>query len=688
MNFLYPSFLSALAAIAIPIIIHLFNFRRYKTVLFSDVRFLKDIKKETKAKSQLKDLLILVARILAIVFLVVAFAQPYIPGKSDVGMVKEELVGIYLDNSFSSEAESRNGKILDVAKNRISEIVDIYKADTKYVLLTNDLQKLHQQYISGGELLRFIMDVDASPMTLNLSDALDRLKDFMNEYEGSGQVKKTVIVCSDFQSSTADLQDLNSDTLINTMLLPLSTQFTNNLFIDSCWFENPGRKYKQAEELYVNIVNNSAESLSDVPVNLFINDTLKSVATVTIDADDSKIIKLSYLNTHTGLINGRIELSDYPITFDNDFYFSYRIADKIKILSISKEEKNRYSSALLSSEDYFQLTENRESNINFSSLSAYQLILINELDDLASGFIQEIGKFIQNGGVAVFFPDKNGNVDSYNQLFASLGASEFGALNTNETRLAKVDFSNLLFENVFKKVDQDIKLPELFVHFETIETSRSSGEKILSAVSGEPILTKYQIGLGKFYVFAVPLNEEDGQLIRHPIFLPAIYNMAYTAQGASYLYQIITGGLQVELPLYINSIDKTLKIGRIGDDNLFVPELLTINNSIRLQLNGEIEKAGNYAIVEGDKAASIASFNYSRKESAMSCFTNTQINTVLEENGIDGYTILDISANELSEAIEEVDLGTNLWKLAIMMVLFFILIEILLVRFWDKIVKS
>ena len=79
MSFLYPNFLWALFAVSIPIIIHLFNFRRYKTLYFSNVKFLKDVQEETRSKSQIKQLLILLSRILLITSLVFAFSQPFIP---------------------------------------------------------------------------------------------------------------------------------------------------------------------------------------------------------------------------------------------------------------------------------------------------------------------------------------------------------------------------------------------------------------------------------------------------------------------------------------------------------------------------------------------------------------------------------------------------------------------------------
>ena len=79
MNFLYPAFLFGLFSLAVPVIIHLFNFRKYKKVYFTNVRFLKELKQESESKSKLKNYLILASRLLALTCLVLAFAQPFIP---------------------------------------------------------------------------------------------------------------------------------------------------------------------------------------------------------------------------------------------------------------------------------------------------------------------------------------------------------------------------------------------------------------------------------------------------------------------------------------------------------------------------------------------------------------------------------------------------------------------------------
>ena len=99
MSFVYPQFLWALTALAIPILIHLFNFRKTIRIFFSNTRFLKQVKQETTRKRKLKQYLILASRLLFIFFLVMAFAQPFLPAKEQMTAGKEII--IYLDNSFS-----------------------------------------------------------------------------------------------------------------------------------------------------------------------------------------------------------------------------------------------------------------------------------------------------------------------------------------------------------------------------------------------------------------------------------------------------------------------------------------------------------------------------------------------------------------------------------------------------------
>ncbi len=140
MKFVHPEILWGLLALSIPIIVHLFNFRKFKRVLFPNIEFLREIKQETHNKSKLKHLLILAARCLAIAAIVFAFAQPFIPLQGSTAKPGGAAVSIYMDNSFSMEGQGKDGRLLDLAKNKALEIVNSFSPTDKFQLLTADFE--------------------------------------------------------------------------------------------------------------------------------------------------------------------------------------------------------------------------------------------------------------------------------------------------------------------------------------------------------------------------------------------------------------------------------------------------------------------------------------------------------------------------------------------------------------------
>src|ERR1700761_60893 len=98
MHFLYSAFLFALVTLAIPVLVHLFNFRRYQKVYFSNVQFLKEIQEQQSSRRNIKERLILACRMLALLFLVFAFAKPYIPGSNAPNAGRQQDISIFIDN--------------------------------------------------------------------------------------------------------------------------------------------------------------------------------------------------------------------------------------------------------------------------------------------------------------------------------------------------------------------------------------------------------------------------------------------------------------------------------------------------------------------------------------------------------------------------------------------------------------
>lgn len=189
MIFLYPLFTVAGLAIAIPILIHLFNFRKYKKVFFPDIRFLKELQEQTQKQSQLKHLLILACRILAIVSLVVAFAQPFFSKDNEKIAQGPKAVSIYIDNSFSMGIETNSLSLLDLAKGKAKDLILGFSGNDEIQLLTNDFAFNENRFLSKDEALRQLSSIQVSAKSRTASTILEKQKQLLLTQPG---LKKTI----------------------------------------------------------------------------------------------------------------------------------------------------------------------------------------------------------------------------------------------------------------------------------------------------------------------------------------------------------------------------------------------------------------------------------------------------------------------------------------------------------------
>jgi hypothetical protein len=231
MRFQNPQLLYFLFAIAIPILIHLFNFRKHKIIYFSSIRFLKEIKEDNRKKSNLKNLLILLSRILAISCLVLAFAKPYIPINSKNKTTSN--VFIYVDNSFSMDAESVNGRLMSIAKEKARSISKTYPIETNFWLINNDFLAQHNNSNNASEIASQIDAIKTSSHSKNLNQIVNRQASLKNQ-------NAHLYIISDMQISGLQVKELTNFDINNYLfLIPITSNKNNNISIDSCWINTP-----------------------------------------------------------------------------------------------------------------------------------------------------------------------------------------------------------------------------------------------------------------------------------------------------------------------------------------------------------------------------------------------------------------------------------------------------------------
>ncbi len=287
MNFLFPSFLFALFTLSIPIIIHLFHFRRFKKVYFSNTSFLSFIKNEKKTKNKLKHLIILILRLLAIASLVFAFSQPFIPVKNMNSTTGQKSVSIYIDNSPSMNNKSSENSMLNEAKNTAKEIIKGYENNCKFQILTNQLSVKEQRFYSQEKIIDFIKGIKSTSLTKNINTIINRQDELLNSSNSSNKISYLI---SDFQKSSSNFKKTNKDSTIHRFLIPVSAVKYNNLFIDSAWFDEAVLQYNQSVTLKVKIKNNTEKAIENSTITLKLNGKQKGIANFSIPANQNKLI--------------------------------------------------------------------------------------------------------------------------------------------------------------------------------------------------------------------------------------------------------------------------------------------------------------------------------------------------------------------------------------------------------------
>lgn len=676
MSFINPAFLWAMFAVSVPIVIHLINFRRHKTLYFSNTRFLENIKKETQTRTKLKHLLILIARILTIAMLVLAFAGPFIPNNvSDSNKVSEVNV-IYLDNSFSMETDGKQGQLFNQAKQIAKEIVFNSSASMEYLLITNDMLPENQFVTSRDVFLGNLDKANISSNAVNINDIILKANTLIPENK-----KASLYIISDMQKTFMENLETNPNSNLDIVFVPVLTATTNNLYIDTCWFSSPVHRYNGDEVLNVRVVNGSGEDFYDLSLQLYINDSIKAMAGFNIEAGKKQDVEINFVNTIDGFVNGRLEVDDYPVTYDNTLYFSYRITKSTNILVINFSNNNRYLQALYNSDvESFHLTEQKAGVEQSSVFSRYDLIVLNDLKDISTGFAAEIQSFVAKGGSVVFIPASEININSCNSFLNLFNAGKFDAMKYVNSKVYGIEYNSELYKGVFQKQEKQTELPVLGLVHNHVLYSSSVFEPVLTLENGASVISSGSFGEGKLYILSAPVNETNGEFIKSPLFATAFINMALNSQINNSLYAEVGKNAFFEISSDIELSESD--IFRITDNKNIdvVAEFRFSGKKLRVEVPEQITNAGYYEINKGTEFIAPISLNYSRKESILEYLSEDELKKYITQNMEDRAKIIDADTENISVELKEFSEGKPLWRLFLILALLFIICEILVAR--------
>ena len=674
MQFLHPLFLFATAAVLVPVIIHLFYFRRYKKVYFTNVSFLKELKEETAVRSRLRNLLVLILRCLAVIALVLGFAQPFISKKGEETSDQPKFVSIYLDNSLSMTALNEEVDLLERSKETARSIVRAYRNDDQFNVVTNKLDYSSRSLLDKEAALSLIDDINHQANVLQLDEVVEFQKEIFAKTKG--QRENVSYLISDFQQGMQAELD-NMDSLAKTYLMPIRSPILNNVSIDSVWFERPVIIQNQASKLFVSVTNHGEEAVENTRLSYTEDGENKPLGQLNIPAGAQITDTIALTFENGGYQHLELQVSDYPVQFDDTFHIAFDVQKIFKVLHLKGNNSDAGSNVFKSSSQ-LEVTSVMLSQLDYGRINEYDLVVADELKEMSSGLTSTLDAYLKTGGNVFYIPSPQQLSSTVINYLADYQIV-LGNWDEGKQEVGRVNTQSYIFSGVFENASANFYLPSTSGSYKL--SSGRAKESVMTYRNGLDYLSAFEIGFGNLYVLNAPLQKAFNSLSDNPsIFVPMIYKMASSSNEDSALAYTIGRDDIVSVKLDKKQSESDGVYAMANGVNEFIPAQQFINGQIELNVYGQLNTAGTYNLEtpKGGKAAELA-YNYDRLESDLEYLTDTELAEIFGNGAeIIGYSL----KADLTEIVQENENGMRLWTLFLMLALLFLLGESLILRFW------
>jgi hypothetical protein len=362
MGFLNPFALIGLLATGIPLLIHLFSQRRLQIVPFSSLEFLKRVERRRMKWLRIRQILLLVLRMLAIAFLFLAMARPIVNGALPFGIVSQgETTALFiLDNSYSMGLNVRNQglgvsdekRVFDKAKNRALEIIDLLRrGDEGLLILASDRgETIFDEPVRDLNLLK--KEIREAPLSFRNTDLRPSLELGLKILQESKKINREIYIISDFQRN--GFQSLLEDPLLGQPILAGRTDVRINLIrvgepnpdntsLDAVTFSDPLFIPKKPFNLRIQLQHHSGNGIDNsalptphsplkTKLQLFLDGNLRGSREISFDSGKNTTVSFPLQFDDPGYHTGYVQIADDFLEADNQRFFSFSIPKEVNVL--------------------------------------------------------------------------------------------------------------------------------------------------------------------------------------------------------------------------------------------------------------------------------------------------------------------------------------------------------------------
>ncbi len=614
MSFLFPLFLIAGLSLAVPVLIHLFNLRRYKTVVFPHTRFLRNISLQSRRQREVQNRWLLLLRLLFLSALVLAFAQPFFRKKSTADD-RARLQVLYLDNSYSTSLKSGARTGLEAARDALRRQVES-SPTSRYILLTAGGPVSYTPQPSD-KILAALEAVQTSPVARPSDATLATVQSLIGTEGGGGA---DVYWASDFGRTGFNPRP-PADLVRGVRLhgIPVQSRTPRNFYIDTAALLSPVIQAGQEVRLVVKSRRvGPAPTAASVPtIQLSVDGQVKSAATPRlVDATESTDT-LAFSTDGAGWRRIQLVLADGAVPFDDTFRITARSAPSLAVLVLHQGAPNPYVQAAFRSYSGFGVTQQDASNPPVS-FADYNLVILSGITRLDGALATSLGKAVRDGLSLTILPGRTSAVGELNATLSSLADARIESLDTAQQAATQLQSGADLVRDLFEAIPPNVQLPTAAWHYRLRGGLGSGGQAILSFRNGDPMLAQYAPGRGRLYVLATGADAQSGNFAASYFFVPFLYQMAAQSRGGD-VYALTAGkGQPAFLPL--TGADERLTVHLYGPDGLdAVPPQRPSGAGLDVFVDGAVQQPGFYRLAAGPAAkdSAVVALNADRSESSL-----------------------------------------------------------------------
>jgi len=640
MHFKHPEILYFLFLLIVPILVHLFQLRRFKISYFSNVRFLKELSIQTRKSSKIKKRLLLATRLLLLTCIILAFAQPFFEAKDSKNASNE--MYIVLDNSFSMQAKGKKGELL---KRAVQELLENTPETAQFSLLTNTENFWNTDIKSSKSALQ---NLKYSAIPFELSSIMAKIKAHKSAH------KKDVVIITDAVGlAEKDIKNIDSEEK-PYFIIPEAEQ-KNNVSIDSVYIN------QTLENFYEIGINLSAYGDDFKPVSTALYNQNKLIAKTIINFDSKK--KKINFTIPKEAFHGYVAIEDNGLTYDNKLYFSISKAKKTNVISIGEPEKSNFLSRIYTSSE-FNYNNYSISNLDYNSLDKQNTIILNELSEVPQALQTTLKSFVSKGGNLVVIPSDKSSISNLNSFLANFGKVQLSNLKTESKLITKINFDHPLFSGVFENKITNFQYPKTNSSFDV----SSQYPAVLSYEDQSVFVTMIPNPVSGVSVFSAPINSINSNFQQSPVVVPLFYKMGQNNQKTG-INALTIGNNQPYFVDVVLNKDAILEVK--GSDDSFIPIQQILNNKVKLTFNDFPETAGNYSAFDKKEPVENLSFNYKRSESDLS-----QVNTKVISDFKTADTI-----STIFNTLQTDRTDNQIWKWFVIFALLFLALEMAIIKF-------